>query len=350
MINQFVELDLILQTVKYDRAGGVADDYFQAIRHNQIQLLARLKKFAGPETALARVRAAVRKARKQRAKPRAVSEQSIPRSSVTEPSSDAQDSGVLSSTSPEAAQPPSNALSTGPVAPSLMSRLGQTMTLLPSNREIAHEIQINGTYEVQQQPWTDSRKYFMDSLRSSMRQSMTQGGTEAAASWTHAMAILVRDKLLNLITRRHPLYDKVDSFLDPKLIDQQCRNGMFSYESFFDIIAGLIGQICSPGRDEAVKAFADDMTSDTIDRLFILINIIDLMTLDHINFAFRAAATQVVEHGHEHEKSTFEKELSAGNHTLESARQWWANARSNVPTTSSPGSQGNTIYARGLWI
>lgn len=348
MINQFVELDLILQTVKDDRDGGVADDYFQAIRHNQIQLLARLKKFAGPETALSRVRSAVRKARRHRAKARGTTDQSIPRSSVSGPSTDAQSSDVLRTSSSDLGRLPSQSVSSGLGASSYVSRLGQTMTVLPSNREISHEIQVNGTYEIQQRPWTDSRKHFMDGLRTSMRQSMSQGDTEAAASWTHAMAILVRDKLLNLISRRHPLYDRIDGFLDPKLIDQTCRAGMFSYEAFFETIAGLIAQICSPGRDEAVRAFAAGTANDAIDRLFALIDIIDLMTLDHINFAFRAAASQVIERGHEHEQSTFEKDISEGIHTLASTRRWWANARVNVVPSTQPSSQGNMIYARGL--
>jgi hypothetical protein len=358
MVNQFVELDLILQTVKDDRAGGVADDYFQAIRHNQIQLLARLKKFAGPEKALSLVRSAVRKARKQRAqKTHAPSERDIPRSSVSDMPLDtfsgpslsvSSTKDMLKSSTEHVAQPPRQTLSIGLGASSFVSRLGQTMTILPTNREISHEIQINGTYEVQQQPWTESRKHFMDNLRSSMRQSMNRGGAETGASWTHAMAILVRDKLLNLISRKHPLYDRIDGFLDPKLIDQECRAGIFSYGSFFETIAGLIAQICSPGRDEAVRAFTADIASDTIDRLFALINIIDLMTLDHINFAFRAASSAVVEHGHEHERSTFEKDLMEGVHTLASTRQWWTNARSNVAATLPPTSYGNMIYARGL--
>jgi hypothetical protein len=358
MVNQFVELDLILQKVKDDRAGGVADDYFQAIRHNQIQLLARLKKFAGPERALSLVRSAVRKARKQRSqKTHSASQRDIPRSSVTDVPSDtlnrpnlsaSSTADILTSSTKSIAQPPRQASSNELGAASFVSRLGQCMTILPTNREISHEIQINGTYEVQQQPWTESRKHFMDNLRSSMRQSMLQGSTEAAASWTHAMAILIRDKLLNLISRKHPLYDRIDGFLDPKLIEQECRAGMFSYNAFFETIAGLIGQICSPGRDEAVRAFTADITSDTIDRLFELINIIDLMTLDHINFAFRAASSAVVEHGHEHEQSAFEKDLTGGVHTLACTRQWWTNARSNVATNLPPTSHGNMIYARGL--
>jgi len=359
MVNQFVELDLILQTVKNDHAGGAADDYFQAIRHNQIQLLARLKKFAGPEKALTLVRAAVRKARKQRGrKTHSPSDRDIPRSSVSDAPSDTMDGpGIHSSPAADMRKPSrgqvdqlhrqSSSIGLGPS--SFVSRLGQTMTVLPTNREISHEIQINGTFEVQQQPWTESRKHFMDSLRSSMRQSMSQGSSEVAASWTHAMAILVRDKLLTLVSRKHPLYDRIDGFLDPKLIDQECRAGLFSYDSFFETIARLIAQICSPGRDEAVRAFTADTTSDAIDRLFALINIIDLMTLDHINFAFRAAASAVVEHGHEHEQSFFEKDLNEGVCTLAVTRQWWRNSRSNVASNLPLStSHGNTIYSRGL--
>ena len=51
MLAQFVELELIWQTVKNDQAGGAAEDYRQGIRQNQILLLARLKRLAGPDTA-----------------------------------------------------------------------------------------------------------------------------------------------------------------------------------------------------------------------------------------------------------------------------------------------------------
>ena len=99
------------------------------------------------------------------------------------------------------------------------------MTVLPSNREIAHEIQIMGTYEVQQQPWTESRKHFMNSLRRSMRDSMESDGIQMAAGWARSMTMLIREKLLTLITQRHPLYERIDGFLDPQLIEQQTRNG-----------------------------------------------------------------------------------------------------------------------------
>ena len=342
MVNSFVNLDMILQTTKDDTDGHVAEDYFHAVRQEQIKLLARLKKLAGSDQALDLVRKAVRKARKARAlKVRRISDDNVPRTSAgTDP--------AAASRPPVELSQPTNPTHETALEPSFVSRLGQTMTILPSNRDISHEIQINGTYEVQQQPWTDSRKHFMDALRNSMRESMDGDDAQAATSWTHAMAILIRDKLLNLITPKHPLYESIDGFLDPKIIEQTARNGMFSYSDFFNTMGGYIAQICSPGRDDAVKAFSTDASSDTIDRLFALIDIIDLMTLDHINFQFRLAAPSVVEHGHQHEQSCFHQDLQDGKHGLEQTRAWWQSSRTVLTSESNPSPHGNTVYARGI--
>ncbi|KIX05131.1 uncharacterized protein Z518_06003 [Rhinocladiella mackenziei CBS 650.93] len=343
MVSSFVNLDLILQATTHDHDGHVAEDYLDAVRQEQIKLLARLKRLAGPEEALSRVRVAVRKARKQRAADqRKKAAGQVPRAST--PTSEGL-SGAQGAPITPPASPRPDRRDQEPRALSFADSLGRIMTVLPSNREIAHEIQINGNFEVQQRPWTDARKDLMNSLRSGMRSSMQDGSTEAIARWTHAMAVLVREKLMNLISPRHPLYDRIDGFLDPALINQQCRNGMFSYDSFFETIAGLIAQICSPGRDENVRAFTANTASDTIDRLLELINIIDLMTLDHINFQFRLASRSVLERGHEHEIALFERDLQDGVHALERTKQWWANAKSHV---TGPNTNGNVLYARGL--
>lgn len=343
MVNSFVNLDLILQATKNDREGHVAEDYLDAVREEQIKLLARLKRLAGPEEALSRVKTAVRKARKQRAAERRQKEvNQVPRASTPTTEMLATPPGAPL-TPPTTPQP--HRQDREPRSPSHADNLGQIMTVLPSNRVIAHEMLIDGSFEVQQRPWTDARKDLMDSLRSSMRSSMRDGSIESAAKWTHSMAVLIREKLMSLISKRHPLYHRIDGLLDPALISQQCRNGMFSYDSFFKTISGMIAQICSPGRDEIVRAFVSDTTSDTIDRLFELINIIDLMTLDHINFQFRLASQSVLERGHEHEIASFEKDLQQGVHTLEGTKEWWAAAKASL---AAPNPSGNLIYARGL--
>ncbi len=344
MVASFVNLDLIIQSTKNDKEGRVGEDYLTAIRQEQVKLLANLKKIAGPENALNRVRIAVRKARKQRALEKMEKKQTKDHTPRAVTPVDQKMDIQTPMTPPTTPMRMTSRKETAPE--SFITRLGQTMTVLPSNREIAHEMQISGSFEVQQQPWTESRKHFMDTLRSSMRESMQSGGAQATTPWTHSMAVLIREKLLNLISQRHPLYDRIDGFLDPKLIDQQCHNGVFSYPLFFDTIATLVAQVCSPGRDEAVKAFAADNTSDIIDRLFALIDIIDLMTLDHINFQFRMATRSVVEHGHEHEHSMFEQDLQNSVHTLEHTRRWWLNAK--TVHISGLSNNGNTVYARGL--
>lgn len=348
MVSSFVNLDLILQSTKHDRDGHVAEDYYHAVRQEQIKLLARLKKLAGPDEALSRVRMAVRKARKQRAlQEHRGSDTHVPRTSSFNGSAESSQNLTRQMPTPPTTPEPGRVR---PVQPSFASQLGRMLTLLPSNREIAHEMQMNGIFEVQQQPWTNFRKQFIDSMRDGMRRSMESGNKEVMAEWTHATAVLIREKLLNLVRQRHPLYDRIDGLLDTKLIDQQIQNGMFSYNAFFEQIAKLIAQICSPGRDQLVKDFAEDVESDTIDRLFSLISIVDLMTLDHINFQFRIAASHVIEHGHEHEHGCFEKDLADGVHNLERTRSWWRNARLSISPTSelSPQIPGHVIYARAI--
>lgn len=345
MVNQFVELDLILQTTKDDVAGDVSEDYTQAIQQNQVQLLARLKKFAGPDTALAMIRTAVKKARKQRLlKNRKNAEEHVPRST----------SGSSQSFNPIAT--PTSSLDTHAHAisgaSSRVTSLGQAMTILPSNREISHEIQVSGTYQVQQQPWTDSRAHFVDSLQANMRRSMASEGDVAAAGWTYAMAAFIREKLFTLLMKQHPLYDRMDGFLDLKLIKQTAQAGMFSYSDFFETIGSTIGHLCSPGRDELVREFAADTQSDTISRLFALIKIIDLMRLDHVNFQFMVASQGIMEHGWQHENEMFKQDLENGVHTLENLKRWWATSRAGPAAATVNGNveavPGDATYARGL--
>jgi T-complex protein 11 len=345
MVKQFVELDLILQTTKDDTTGGVSHDYAEAIRNSQVQILARLKKFAGPDTALAMIRTAVRNARKQRLRrSRKGSEENIPRS--TSGSSTGIDLGSTSESGLD------NTSGANMGASSQFTSFTRTMTILPSNREISHEIQVNGTYQVQQQPWTASRAHFVDSLQATMRRSMTTEGDSVAAGWTYAMAAFIREKLFSLITKQHPVYDRLDGFLDLKLIKQTALAGMFSYSDFFETIAHIISQLCSPGRDEMVKEFAADTHSDTITRLFSLIKIIDLMRLDHVNFHFTLASQGIVEHGWQHEREMFKQDLENGVHTLDNLRRWWSSSRSGLAAAIVNGNldaiRGDAIYARGL--
>lgn len=347
MIGSFVNLDLIIQATKEDQDGDVAEDYLNAIRTEQTKILVRLKRLVGHEKAMTRIKSAVRRARRERASKQATETvEHIPRvSTPVDMEIDLAPSTFLT--------PPATPIQRrdGPErASSFVTRLGNTMTVLPPNREIAHEIQINGTFEVQQQPWTDSRKELLEALRRGMSESIRSGGIDSESSWTHSMVVLVKDKLMNLVSERHPLHSKIDGFLDARLIEQQVRARQFVYSDFFATIAGIIKQICSPGRDEIIKEFSESTSSDTIERLFSLINILDLMTLDHINFQFRLASKQVIEHGHEHEHAMFKQDLENKIYDLSHTKAFWQSGRSNIPGSVSPNTAAyaNAVYARAL--
>ncbi|CAK7244843.1 MAG: hypothetical protein STHCBS139747_006391 [Sporothrix thermara] len=67
MIAQFVELDAIWQTVKDSTDASVSDTYRESIQKNQLTLMVRIKRLAGPEEGKKKIFEAVRKARKAKA-------------------------------------------------------------------------------------------------------------------------------------------------------------------------------------------------------------------------------------------------------------------------------------------
>lgn len=331
MVAQFVELDLIWQTVKNDRAGGVADDYHEGIQRNQIELLAKLKRLAGHEKALSLVRTAVRRARKRqnRDNARTSADDHVPRAApITESSTSA---SVPDPTSQQlTATPTFEDIDTTTAADfqrELFDRLSRAMTPIPSNREVSHEMLMTGKFELQQEPYTEVRKQFTEMLCTSMRQDVSNG---AGIAWTLAMAQLVRDRLFKVVPASHPLHETIDQILDIQLIENQCKANLFSYDSFFDAIYRILPHICSVGRDAAVKEGAEDKSGDAIDRLMKLLGLIDLLSLDYTNYMFRLAAKTVIEHGYEYEQSFFDQTLKGGRTTLNSTRQSWHSARKTI--------------------
>ena len=344
MVGSFVNLDLIIQATKEDNEGNVAEEYLQAIRTEQTKILVKLKRLIGNDKALDRIRKAVRKARRDRAAQHTKDNtNTVPRASTpVDMEVDLAPHAILT--------PPSTParVQEHETASSFVTRLSHTMTVLPSNREISHEIQINGTFEIQQQPWTQSRKEFLDVIRKGMRATFQEGSIEGQSAWILDMVDLIKDKLMNLVTSKHPLYNRLESLLDGPLIEQQVLRNIFVFDEFFLSLGNMIKQICSPGRDELVKEFIDDTSVDTIDRLFRLINILDLMTLDHINFQFRLASKQVVEHGHAHEHAMFEKDVENKIHGLRMTKNWWNAASMTVTQLPGTPSYANAVYARAL--
>lgn len=355
MLAQFVELDQIWQSVKTAQAGHVADDYHQGIRQNQIMLLARLKRLAGPEKAMVLVRNALRAAAKRRKRALAP-EARIPRVTANMTPTDVETASSRSAVPfvlSEAQRPTTPESERDQLR--LHRRLARTLTTLPENRVLIHELLVNKEYKIEQEPFTESRKAVMDRMCDTMRTDVEAG---FGARWTVAMAAVIRDKLLYCLTPGNSMYVLISEVLDPAIIDSQCQAGTFSYDTFFDFMTMVLGKLVAPARDEQVKEFAQDKESDAIGKLSKLMSIIDLLSLDHTNFTLSMLAPRLAEEGPGYEQRAFARDLEAGKTTLESTRRFWNDAnmtlvedmRRRDPESINPNPQphASRIYVHAL--
>ena len=357
MLAQFVELELIWQTVKDDQAGGVADDYRQGIRQNQILLLARLKRLAGPDRAMQMVRNASKRAKRQKKK--SASKQAIPRSaevasaatttealteSVASPISESfnnLDSAVLQELEKQRISP--------------HERFTKILTALPENRALVHELLINKEFKIEEKSYTEPRKRVMEHMCDLMRRDVEAG---MGTNWIVAMATVIQDRLLRSLRPGNSLHVLISEVLDPKLVENQCKAGAFSYDAFFSFMTSILPKLCAPYRDPVVNAFAVDTSEDAIDRLARLMGIIDLLSLDHTNFMIQIAAPQLIQEAPGYEQRTFERGLQDGSFGIGKCRRFWRTHRKIIADEmrkrdpenvhGEPQPPASKIYAHGL--
>ncbi|KAF2204774.1 hypothetical protein GQ43DRAFT_363855 [Delitschia confertaspora ATCC 74209] len=360
MIASFVNLDAIWQSVKDETVDQVATDYRNGIRDNQAILLSKIKKLAGPDRALTLIRRAIRESRKGRTKkrpagdvrPRVAVDASAPESPTSEENDAIQTAAASQLT---AAQRPTS--SEGHQAASL----SKVFSVVPGNRVLIHELAIDKEYRIDASPNADLR----DALNREVCDSMRRGfENNEGAVWTVAMAQNIRGKLLRLLRPGTSMHTLITETLDPDHINRQCQQGVFSYEKFFSFIANILPKLCAPFRDAEVKALADELQEEgtlpeMIEKLFKMLHVIDLLSLDYSNFLLTQATPTLLKEGPSYEQKVFAQELEADTITLERTRRWWRNAAVNMYSEvdrRDPWNDPNPInrptpqkiYARGL--
>jgi len=355
MVGSFVSLDAIWQSVKDDTDGEVASDYKEGIRENQVILLSKIRKLAGPDRASMLIKKAIRESRKAKAarrkpvgdlRPRVAVETSMDEGSAT--GSDQTVSATTAATS-HIQQP---AATPNGLQASALTRLFSTV---PPNRILVHELAIDKEYRINTEPNSELRDAINREVCDGMRKGFEQG---EGNQWTVAMAENVRGKLLRLLKQGNSMYTLIGETLDPEFIRRQCAQGVFSYERFFSFMASILPKLCAPFRDEAVKALCDELQEfgsleSMIEKLFKLLHVIDLLSLDYSNFLLMGAAPKLIEESAGYEQRMFANDLGAGTITLHKTKCWWRNASVNILTEADrrdPLHRPTTqkIYAWGL--
>jgi T-complex protein 11 len=364
LIQDFVSLDAIWQSVKDDTDGKVADDYLHAIRDNQVQLVARLRKLAGPERANLLIRKAIRDSRRQKPVQRRKQIEDVrPRVASADrvlPNLNNTDTDATSSASsdPIPELSPSLPSPTGLEVKSMPQVSQYFSTIMPSNRIVTHELVIDKEYRIDNSSQSQFREEMNRKICGWMRDAFEKGQGD---KWTVATAAHVRHKLLNLLAGSRgqgSMYQLISDTLDPDLIQRQCAQGVFSYQNFFNFMSTILPKLCAPVRDEEVKAVAEDLRQfgnldEMIAKLFKVFHIIDVLALDYSNFLLSNVAAKLIKEAPEYERRQFAKDFEEGKITLQKTKRWWNNATVNVLTEidrqdprSRPTSQ--KIYARGL--
>jgi hypothetical protein len=364
MVASFISLDEIWQSVKDATVDEVANEYRNGIRDNQTILLSKIKKLAGPDKALILIRKAIRESRRARPKKKLAGETVRPRLAIdaTPESPTSSDNAAMQA---EAASELAASVAAGRQVPPTEGHQAQSLskvfTVVPDNRILVHELSIDKEYRIDASPTADLR----DALNRELCNAMLKGFQEGdSTNWTVAMAENIRSKLLRLLKAGNSMHTLISDTLDPELINTQCRQGLFSYGKFFGFISTILPKLCAPFRDAQVQALAEELQeegelTEMVEKLFKLLHVIDLLSLDYSNFLLMNAAPTLIKEATGYEQRMFAQDLEEGRIVLDRTKRWWRSAAVSMHTEADrrdPWSQNasinrptaHKIYARGL--
>jgi hypothetical protein len=361
MVASFVELDAIWQTVKDDTNGAVAEDYRSGIRDNQVMLLSKIRKLAGPDRADLLIKKAIRESRRRRVKRRTPAEVR-PRAAADVDDVDGTDSSdTLPVVAAESLQQPTP--NQAGSRDNVRLNLARLFSPIPSNRILTHELALDKDFRLSPGVHSDIRDAVNRELCNGMREGVESG---TGSLWTVAMAQEIKAKLVHIVKPGNSMHDFIVEALDTDLIYRQCEQGIFSYASFFSFMANILPKLCAPFRDAQVKVLAEDLGSNDvedmnamIEKLFRLLHFIDLLSLDYSNFLLMNAAPVLIRESAGYESRMFAADLSSGSITLSGTIRWWQNASVNILTEADrrdpeqvrhPADRptSHQIYTRGL--
>lgn len=356
MVASFVELDAIWQTVKDDSRGEVANDYREGIRDNQVMLLSRIRKLAGPDRADFLIKKGIRESRKRRPKKRNVAEVR-PRGVEASPSSAVDDSAVERAEDTPMLTVREN---TSPWSSADFTR--KLFTPMPSNRVLTHELAIDKDYRLADSSATSElRADVYQSICAAMKQGFEEG---SSALWTVSAAENIREKLLRMLKPGNSMHKLVSDTLDLDNINRQCQTGVFSYDGFFSFMANVLPKLCAPFRDQNISALCQQLQDSSdgdldrmINKLFQILQAVDTLSLDYSNFMLMNAAPTLIREAAGYERRAFAADLEAGRTTLERTKRWWAASLNHlIAEADRRDPEGNRldrpraekIYARAL--
>ncbi|KAK4462658.1 T-complex protein 11-domain-containing protein [Cladorrhinum samala] len=334
MVMQFVELDAIWESVKDSTDGSVDQVYKESIRENQLLLLVRIKKLAGPAKGKQMVADAVKAARRAKAKkPVGDTKPRVADQSVTETAM-----GVLGVEEGHR-QDDTTQTPTPPSTPAKQREtfrvnivLSSSKSLLPDNRIVVHELAINKEFRTEPHEYHKQQEHLLNPIFQQMRATMQSHHQETHFLLLLQVAESIREKLQRLVKPGNSMHSFIGELLDTENAKRQFTMGSFSYEKFFEAMGSLLPKLCAPVRDDEVKILIEQKLSqgNYVDRLEALNGFIDVMLSDYANYLLQLAAPRLVEQAPAYEARAFAADMEAGKYDLSAATRAWRAARQKL--------------------
>jgi hypothetical protein len=329
MLMQFVELDAIYHTVKDTTDDAATALYKKSIQDNQLMLIVRIKKLAGPEKGKKLIFDAVSEARKARSAKKKTGD-TKPRVAENAPVEASETAKSLVSPESQTLTPPATPASKAQEkAPAPKTGLNG---LLPNNRVVVHELAINKEYQISTDEYKELQSERSAPIYMEMRATVDDDDSQINFQFFALLASNIKQKLQRLLKPGNSMYNLIGEILDPEMAERQFALGNFSYEKFFTAMASLLPKLCAPFRDEEVKELVQNKLADgnIIDRVEALNGFIDLMLCDYINYLMRIAAPQLIESAAPYEAKRFAEDVEKGQLGLAAAEATWKASRSKV--------------------
>ncbi|KAI8086399.1 T-complex protein 11-domain-containing protein [Halteromyces radiatus] len=197
-----------------------------------------------------------------------------------------------------------------------------------SNEQLAHELIMNPDFQVQKATPTSDLEQRIDSMARKAFFDQINDDIQHAHLEQSLLPLLrdIKTRLLSFVSATSTFYRTIDDTLDLTLFEQQMKHpGVFDLKKVIDFVLDMMSHMAAPIRDEAihnVKTMTVDETHHQGHQLRLIMEILDLMSLDLMNFRLKSLRPHLIQVAVEYEHNAFAQAMAHGSVGIAKTRQW----------------------------
>ncbi|PAA61166.1 hypothetical protein BOX15_Mlig031772g1, partial [Macrostomum lignano] len=164
---------------------------------------------------------------------------------------------------------------------------------------------------------------------------LTENLAKQPPDYSQAVTLIgeIKTILLSLLPNNERARQQIEEVLDLELIRQKVEHGAFDINYYSNYVLDLMGKMCAPARDEAIRACAAIQEPVALFRE--LFRLLDLMKLDMANFTMQQMRPYIRQQAVTYEREKFEQLLASqaavGVDGLRRTRAWLSESAAALP-------------------